>query len=296
MARISVPTPCIWKVLSSVDRMLKNLDQMKDLVAALRKIDTRGSRPRRLRRKDDPVTDRQATLDLLRRLSASSLGKRLVLCGSSGIHAVSSEIPAMTEDVDLLIDAEWLGANQRKVLAELEKVGFEHQAGTCTLAAPAGESLDLVGYSEQDRADRVGGGEAVPVMVFGDLSVLLGFPGTVVEVPSGGRALSAAALTTSKLLTIRSQKGNKDKLQALLLIEENADDDDFLAQVRQLFGLFDRDRVQDAVADAQMALLTLSAEGQWAESEVSGYAGMAAAASRGFTVLENLVGEMEGGA
>ncbi|MCP4549462.1 MAG: hypothetical protein GY835_23650, partial [bacterium] len=42
-----------------VDRTLKNLDQMKDLVAALRKIDTRGIRTQAASQ-GGPVTDRQA--------------------------------------------------------------------------------------------------------------------------------------------------------------------------------------------------------------------------------------------
>ena len=41
----------------------------------------------------------------------------------------------------------------------------------------------------------------------------------------GSSALSAAALTVAKLMTIRVEKGSKDKLQALLLIDEMSDEE-----------------------------------------------------------------------
>ncbi len=75
--------------------------------------------------------------------------------------------------------------------------------------------------------DRIGGGETLPIMVYGDLSKVLSAPGSTIELPTRGVALSPAALTAVKLLTIRLEKGSKDKLQALLLIEENGADEAF---------------------------------------------------------------------
>ena len=165
--------------------------------------------------------DRTAALELLARLGRSPLGQRLVLAGSSGLFAASESIPALTEDLDLLVDAEWLAGAEEQVVDELARQGLRHQPETCTFVAADGSSLDLVGYSECDRTDRIGGGERVRVMVFADLSHLLASPEAVVELPGGGRALSAAALAASKLLTVRVEKGGKDKLQALLLVADS---------------------------------------------------------------------------
>ena len=63
--------------------------------------------------------DRRTTLTILRRLARTSLGEHLILGGSSGLHAVSEEIPALTEDVDLLIDAEWVEAHEDQLLSEM---------------------------------------------------------------------------------------------------------------------------------------------------------------------------------
>ncbi len=53
------------------------------------------------------LTDRQTTLDIQGRLATTRIGNRLILAESSGLHVASSEIPAMTLDVDFLIDADW---------------------------------------------------------------------------------------------------------------------------------------------------------------------------------------------
>lgn len=237
-------------------------------------------------------TDRQTTLDILRRLAETDLGERLILAGSSGVHAVSTEIPAMTEDVDVLIDADWAAAHEDEVIREMEKAGFQHHLGSPTLTTASGHSVDLVGFSQRDRVDRIGGGERVRIMVFADLSTLLQSAREVVidEVPTGGRSLSTAALTVAKLMTIRLEKGSKDKIQALLLIEENGDDEELLADLRKLLGRFEPDRIDDAVADAKVAVLSLSADVERANAQTAGYAELLPAAQRGLEILERLVG------
>ena len=45
------------------------------------------------------------------------------------------------------------------------------------------------------------------MMVFGDLSIVLAASGTIFEMPTQGRALTSAALTVIKLMTIRLEKG-----------------------------------------------------------------------------------------
>ena len=159
--------------------------------------------------------ERSEVLSLLRRLRSGPLGERLILAGSSGLYGVSEEIPALTEDVDVLVDADWVGAEESFLLAEMARLGFEHQPGTSTFILAEGLSLDLVGYSRQDAVDRIGGGKTVPVMVFSDLSKILSAPGSIIELPTQGKSLSPAALAATKLLTVRLEKGSKDKLQAL---------------------------------------------------------------------------------
>jgi len=237
--------------------------------------------------------DRRTTLTVLRRLARTSLGKHLILGGSSGLHAVSEKVPALTEDVDLLIDADWVASHENQLLSEMEQAGFHHHSGTCTLTDKEGRSVDLVGYSRMDRADRIGGGEELRVMVFGDLSTLLATPTSVTDVPAGGRALSAAALTVAKLMTIRLEKGSKDKLQALSLIDEMSGDPGYLTELRSFLDRFEPDRVEDAVADAQAALLAISSDVEMADAEARGYQEMHTAIGRGLAVLEKLIGAGE---
>ena len=233
--------------------------------------------------------ERSDVLSLLRRLRSGPLGERLILAGSSGLYGVSEEIPALTEDIDVLIDADWVGAEEAFLLTEMARLGFEHQRGTSTFVLAEGLSLDLVGYSRQDAVDRIGGGKTVPVMVFSDLSKILSSPGSIIELPTQGRALSPAALAATKLLTVRLEKGSKDKLQTLLLIEENAGDEDFRNDLRRLLSLFDPEQVKDALSDAQMACLAVSEDAARADIQSRGYADMSQAVDRGFSLLKELL-------
>jgi hypothetical protein len=235
--------------------------------------------------------ERSDVLALLRRLRSSPLGDRLILAGSSGLYGASEEIPALTEDIDVVVDADWVGAEEPHLLAEMSRFGFEHQPGTSSFLLAEGLSLDLVGYSRRDAADRIGGGKTVPVMVFSDLSRILSEPGSIVELPTQGKALSPAALTASKLLTVRLEKGSKDKLQALLLIEESSGNQEFLSDLRRLLALFDREQVEDALADAQVACLAVSGDAAHADVQSRGYVEMSEAAGRGFSVLKRLLHE-----
>jgi hypothetical protein len=195
----------------------------------------------------------------------------------------------LTEDVDVIVDADWVAAHEDFVLEEMRRLGFDHLPETCTFVLPEGTSLDLVGYSRLDQVDRIGGGRKVPVMVFAELSRLLWVPDSTVELRSGGRALSPAALTASKLLTVRLEKGRKDKLQALLLIEENAKNSEFLNNLRQHLATFSADRVEDAIADAQMASLAVSEDAVRGDSQSAGYTEMSQAIEQGLAVLRQLM-------
>lgn len=96
------------------------------------------------------------------------------------------------------------------------------------------------------------------------------------------------SLAVIKLMTIRLEKGSKDKLQALLLLDENAGIPDFLADLRRLLSLFERDRVEDALGDAQVACLAISTDVVRAGAE-GGYAEMGQAVHRGLVLLKSLV-------
>ena len=237
--------------------------------------------------------NRLAVLELLRRIEASPLGDRLILAGSSGVYGISETIPALTEDVDVLVDADWIAAEEGAVLEHMRQLGFQHQPGTPTFTSAAGLSLDLVGYSRRDVTDKIGGGKTLPVMVFADLSRLLSLPHATRELPSGGATLSPATLAAAKLLTIRLEKGSKDKLQALLVIAENAGDEEFLEHLKGLLDAFTPDRMEDAIADAHAALLAVSADVIAAGPQAAGYAGMQESLERGLTVLQRLAGPAE---
>jgi hypothetical protein len=67
--------------------------------------------------------DRIGVLGLLRRIHESPLGEHLILAGSSGMYGVSETIPALTEDVDVVVDADWVGAQQATVIEEMRRLG-----------------------------------------------------------------------------------------------------------------------------------------------------------------------------
>jgi hypothetical protein len=234
--------------------------------------------------------ERRAARALLRRLSETPLGERLVLAGSSGLYTASDTIPALTEDLDFLVDADWAASHENLLLSEMENLGFVHVPGTCSFTRPDGASVDLVGYSTGDRVDRIGGGERLQIMVYADLSSVMADPGAIGTAAGGGRALTAAALAAVKLLTVRLEKGGKDKLQALLLIHENAGDEGFLSVLGRLLGSFERDRLEDAVGDAQAAFLALSSDPLRSDPQAAGYAGLRARLGEGLATLQRLLG------
>jgi hypothetical protein len=236
-----------------------------------------------------PPSEREIARDLLQRLGATPIGDRIVLAGSSGLYAASATLPALTEDLDFLVDADWLARHEVEVLDAMARLGFEHQAGSATFVDSQGVSLDLVGYSlAGDRSDRIGGGTRLRVMVYADLAPIVARPSSVIAGPRGGRALAPAALAASKLLTVRLEKGAKDKLQALLLVDENGSDASFREDLRALLTPLGEDRLADLLADAQAAVLVLSADPERADPQSAGYARLHEAAARGLRSLAAL--------
>jgi hypothetical protein len=232
--------------------------------------------------------ERDVVLDLLSRLAPTAIGSRLVLVGSAGLLSASGTIPPLTEGVDLLLDADWAASNEDQVLEILSTAGFRHLPETSTFVSASGLTLDLVGYSSRDRTDRVGGGARLPVRVYADLSTLMSAGGATGALTAGGLALTAAALAAVKLLTLRVEHRSKDKLQALLLIAENAGVLSFFAELRRLISCFEPDRLERALADAQAVVLSLSIGPQPADPQVRGYVGMRDAAEQGLRHLRRV--------
>jgi hypothetical protein len=100
-------------------------------------------------------------------------------------------------------------------------------------------------------------------------------------------------LELMRLLTIRLEKGGKDKLQALLVIAENAEDRDFGEDLARLLGAFGADRIDDAIGDAQAALLAVSTDVQVAGPQAAGYAAMHRRLEAGFAALMHWAGLAE---
>ena len=92
---------------------------------------------------------------------------------------------------------------------------------------------------------------------------------------------------------ILAEKGSKDKLQALLLIDENAGNPEFLSDLRRLLELFDPEQVGDALADAQVACLAVSGDASHADVQSRGYVEMSEAVRRGFSSLKRLLNAEE---
>ena len=59
-------------------------------------------------------------------------------------------------------------------------------------------------------------------MAYGDLSTLLSLPRSTRRLASGALTLAPAALAAAKLLTIRVEKGGKDKLLRIMTIDSIA--------------------------------------------------------------------------
>lgn len=201
-------------------------------------------------------------------------------------------MPALTEDLAFLVDAEWLASNERLVSEAMAGLGFTQVPGSCTFTSSPGISLDLVGYSRIDLEDRIGGGLQIPVMVYGDLSRVLR-SSCAVSSRQGARFLTPPALAVVKLMTVRVEKGAKDKLHALLLVDENAVDPAFAAEIGALLADFPPDRVEDALADAQAATLSVTSDPQRADPQSRGYAGLAEHVLRGLQVLQRIVAGRE---
>ncbi|HEX6862327.1 MAG TPA: hypothetical protein VF414_05900, partial [Thermoanaerobaculia bacterium] len=163
------------------------------------------------------MAERESALRVLAALRRSPVADAAVLVGSSGLFGFETEVPALTEDIDISIPEPIAARHGREIVESLRQQGFAHEEGTATFVGSDGTVFDLLGHGDPQEGDHVGGSEALRVMVFEDLSRVLGEETATANLPAGGRALTPAGFVVTKLLTERAHKGTKDKLQALLV-------------------------------------------------------------------------------
>ena len=197
-----------------------------------------------------------------------------MLVGSSGLFGFETQVPALTEDIDIAVPEATVARHGREIVEALQAQGFEHQPGTASFLGPENAVFDLLGHGDAEEGDHTGGTDALRVMVFEDLSRLLAIPQATMELPSGGRALRPASFVAAKLLTERAHKGAKDKLQALLVLAEQGEDEVFEAEIGGLLAAVDPERLADVRAAAQAAVFSLQRDPAFSDAGAQGYAPM----------------------
>jgi hypothetical protein len=236
------------------------------------------------------VTDRSTALAVLEALRRSPVGDAAVLVGSSGLFGFDTRVPALTEDIDVAVPEDLVAREGPAIVAALAAQGFEHEPGTATFLQPAaGVTFDLLGHGDPRAGDHVGGAGVLRVMVFEDISRLVGEEKATAALPRGGRALTPAGFVASKLLTERAHKGAKDKIQALLVLAERADDAGFAAELGRLLRDVDPVRVEDLRASAVDAFLALERDPAFADAGAEGYAPVTRQAEEGLRRLRQIL-------
>ena len=239
----------------------------------------------------DPERTRAWIADLLRGLRGTVLEDRLILGGSSGLFGFATAAPAFTEDLDFLIEEELVASRGGEIVRRLEGLGFRRVPDSPTFLKEGGPGFDLVGFSRSDFEDHLSIEGELRVMVFGELGRVLQDAESVETGLSGIRTLAPGAFCAVKLLTLRVEKGAKDKLQALLVVAERKDDARFLAALARMLRAFGSDRVLDVIGDAQAAFLSLQRDPAFQDHGAEGYARFVEQAAVGQETLVELFGE-----
>ncbi len=235
------------------------------------------------------MTDRATAIRVLRALSHTPIGGEAVLVGSSGLFGFPSRVPALTEDVDVSVPEDVVARFGPQIVERLGRQGFEHEPGTATFVSSDGVTFDLRGHGNPEAGDHIGGTGELRVMVFDDLSRIVGGLGAVMALPEGGRALTPPGFVACKLLTERAHKGTKDTLQALLVIAEQSDSPEFEAELVHLFRAIDPIRLDDVQGGAQDAFLALSKDPTFSDAGAEGYVDWLRDAERGLAWLTRLL-------
>ena len=237
--------------------------------------------------------------DISSGLRGTFLEGELILGESSGLFGFPTRTPAFTEDLDFLVREDLVIAKGKDVIDVLGRLGFQRTPDTPTFTSPGRPTFDLVGYqsppfsppegaSLTDSKDHLSPPAVLQVMVYADLGIVLGSPTSVQHTPAGAPSLTPAAFCAIKLMTIRVEKGFKDKLQALLVIEERRNESDFRRDLAEILARFDEDRRADALADAQAAFLALQQDPEFRDRGAEGYKAMMAGAEEGYRALQTI--------
>lgn len=239
--------------------------------------------------------EREVIAGLFRCLQGTFLEGQLILGGSSGLFAFPTTAPAFTEDLDFLVLEDLVEARGAEIVSVLAAAGYSRTQETSTFTCPGRPGFDLVGYSMRDSSDHLSPPGPLQVMVFGDLGVVLREPGSILGCPPGVVALSPAGFVAVKLLTVRVEKGAKDKLQALLVVSEHAADDVFRETLPRILARFEPERSKDALADAHLAFLSLQREPGFRDHGAEGYAAFLERVESGYETLLGIFGERRRG-
>lgn len=235
------------------------------------------------------VTDRPTALRVLAALQKTPVGGEAVLVGSSGLFGFDTSIPALTEDIDISVPEGLVSQHGRFIVEALAAQGFSHESGTATFVSADGAVFDLLGHGEPEAGDHIGEGGPLRVMVFEDLSRIVGELNATSSLPDGGRALTPAGFVATKLLTERAHKGTKDKIQALLVLAERSADKRFGAEVARLLASVDPMRLDDVRAAAQDALIALTSDPLFSDAGAEGYAPTRRQVEAGLACLEGIL-------
>src|SRR5688572_4821590 len=227
----------------------------------------------------------QLIADLASGLRGTFLEGELILGGSSGLFGFPTQTPAFTEDLAFLVREDLVIARGKEVIDLLGRLGFQRTPDTPTFVSPGRPGFDLVGYSFTDSTDHLSPPSVLQVMVYGDLGIVLGSPVSVHRAPAGIPSLTPPAFCAVKLMTLRVEKGFKDKLQALLVIGERRNESGFTRDLSEILTRFDADRRSDAFADAQAAFLALKQDPEFRDRGAEGYKAMIAGAEAGYLAL-----------
>ena len=92
-------------------------------------------------------------------------------------------------------------------------------------------------------------------------------------------------------MTVRVEKGAKDKLQALLIISERAGDAAFRGTLSEILGRFDEETRSDVLADAQVAFLSLKKDPTFRDHGAERYASFLEGLESGYRALIEIVKE-----
>ncbi len=220
---------------------------------------------------DLPVTDRSTARRVMVALQGTPVRGRAVLVGSSSLLGFETRVPALTEDIDVCVSSAIVESAGGEIVRALALQGYAHEPGTATFVAADGVVFDLLGHDDPTLGDHIAGHGELRAMVFEDLSSVLQRADSVEALDCGGSVLTPAAFVTTKLLTERMHKGSKDKLQALLVISERAADAAFSAQLEDLLGRVDAQRLEDVRAAALEAYLAMSRDPHFSDAGAEGY-------------------------